>query len=173
MSKQSAILDRLRLEFERQPQSIPELSRKYSIPEGLILEHLRGKGIAKVRTDCWDRVLQRIRDWGMITLRVRNDAGIAEATVISERLRRNERDLVAEQGGARLSIRWSSIAGIYFLEEVPGLELTVSFCNKRGRCIFEVCVPKLGTALEKFRQARDTTCIGYLEGPTPVEEVRS
>ena len=90
----------------------------------------------------------------------------------SDHLRKQDRELVAEQGGTHVSVRWSTIATIYFLEDIPSIDPLVSFYNKRGRRIFEVCIPKAETTLLRFRHARDATCVGYLEGPTPVEDDR-
>jgi len=112
MSRKTRVLDRLGSELQSGSVSISELTRKYSVTEGMIFEHFQGKGIAKVRSDCGGRVLDRIRDWGMITLRVRNDGAVVQVSLASDRLRRQDRHLVAEQGGAHVSVLYSGIATI-------------------------------------------------------------
>src|SRR5436190_6957220 len=158
----AGVVERLLGELEGSPRvSIPDLSRKYSVPEGVVMEHLLGKGIAKVRRDCWDTVVERIRGWGRITLRVRNDWSVAELTLPSEAFVRTERELLAERDGVRCRVRYGSIAAVYLLEDIPGCEPTVTFCNKKGRCVFEVTIERSEAGARAFRETRGATCIGY------------
>lgn len=168
MTRKAGLLDRLRSDLEASPAAtVPELSRKYAVPEATLFEQFRGKGAAKVRRDCWERLLRRIRDWGTITLRVRNDWAVAQVAMASESLHRTEHELSAVHAGTLLKLRFNTIDSIYFLEGVPGFEPTVAFCTRRGRCAFEVSP----ATLNQFQEAREATCVGFLEGPTPAEEV--
>ena len=168
MPRTTSVLDHLWRELEGSPLTpIPDLSRKYAVPEGMIFEHLRSKGVAKVRKDCWGRTLEGIRSWGTIRLRVRNDGAAVDLTVASDRLHWTETEITAEGEGLRLNVRFNSVAAIYFLEDFPGCMPTVVFCNKRGRCVLEVYVERSEHPLKQFRETRDATCVGYLEGPTP------
>ncbi len=173
MLRSTNVLDRLWRELEASPLlPIPELARKYAVPEGMIFEHLRSKGVAKVRKDCVDLVMERILDWGCIQLRIRNDWASVEFPVASDLLHRTERGLSMERDGVRLSIRFNSVAAIYFLEDVPSCPPTVVFCNKRGRCVFEVSVARARDPLRMFLQTRDSTCIGNQKGPPPGKGAR-
>jgi len=168
MRRTTSVLDRLWRELETAPLTpIHELARKYAVAEGMIFEHLRTRGVAKVRKDCVDLVVERIRGWGGVQLKVRNDWAAVEFSASSDLLRQSKRELLLERNGLRLTVRFNSVAAIYFLEDVPSCAPTVVFCNKRGRCVLEVSVARAKDPLRMFRETREATCIGYREGPTP------
>lgn len=171
MTRKAEFLNRLRSDLEAFPGvTLPELSRKYAVPERTLFEQFRGKGADKVRKDCWNRLLHRIRSWEMITLRVRNDWALAQVTMPPESLQQTGRELSAAGAGTLLTLRLNTIDSIYFLEGLPGFEPTVAFCTRRGRCAFEISPAATETSLRLFQETREATCVGFLEGPSPSEE---
>ncbi len=157
MSRLEKLLKRVREELRQTPGvSLRELARKFSVPEGAILETFREKGVSKVRSDKKTALLEEIRTWGSNRLCVHNDWAEIEVAVDLKDLVSGPEGWALEMPHVRVEIDDARVDTIYFVEGPPPASL--QFYNRRGRCIFRVVLRTDAALVDRFRAARETFC---------------
>lgn len=153
MRRLDRLVLRIREELARTPDAlIQDLARKFSVPEGAILEAMRDGAVRKVRRERLEAFVKELFSWSETRVRLRNDW--AECEVICD-LRTpfaNPREIVAQAGAWRLRLSLNAIESAYFVEERA--ERSVRFYSRRERFIFEV-TPLLA---DVFKRARELYC---------------
>jgi putative heme iron utilization protein len=155
MNWKERLLDRVRDELLRQPgASVRDLARKFSTPEAMILEALRDGTVRKVKPGLRDGVLDELRTWGTVRVRVHNDWAEAELDLEASSLSLADGQIVFAGGGSRIQAASAAVDAVYFVSRGRGG--AVQFFNRRGRFIFDV--EPLGKDPKFFQQAADRLC---------------
>lgn len=157
MSRLQKLLERVREELRKAPGTpVPELARKFTVPEGTILETLRDEGVFKARRGTEHAILEELRSWGVARLRVRNDWAQAEVPCDLKDLELRENDLILTRSEAEVRVNYARVEAIYFVERAE--RPSVKFFNRRGRSIFEVILSPDSPSVARFKSAEKAYC---------------
>jgi hypothetical protein len=157
MSQMDRLLKRVRQEITGRPGiTLQELARKFTVPEGAILEALRDGAVQKVRRELRDALLAELPTWGLLRLQVRNDWAECEVACDGREVEVEKDGLILESVDRRLRVARSSIESMYFVEEGGSQSLRVF--NRRGRFVFQVGWPSTPEAGPRFKETRARFC---------------
>jgi putative heme degradation protein len=151
MSRLEKLLLRVRKELADHPGSIvQDVARKFTIPEGSILEALRDGIVQKVRREQRASFLRALSLCGPRRFQVRNDWATCEISGDGAALEIREADLIFVANDRRLQVARKAIESVYFVEEAQ--TRTIRFFNRRGRFIFQVVWDGAVALFEEMRR---------------------